>query len=167
MKTQQSFINSFLDELIAGGRNLVEAVQYKYHDHPNLKISFEAIETDTGLSFQMDRVRLKRAICNLLNNAIKYSYGADTVLVRVTNEQNYVHISVQDFGIGIPPQQQSQVFQRFFRVANEKENTYAGLGLGLYISSVIIKRHKGKLSVESEPGKGSLFSFKIPYLQNS
>jgi signal transduction histidine kinase len=69
---------------------------------------------------------------------------------------------VQDHGIGIPANQQGNIFERFFRVSGEKENTYAGLGLGLYISSELIKRHNGTIGVESEIGDGSTFYFTIP-----
>jgi two-component system CheB/CheR fusion protein len=82
--------------------------------------------------------------------------------VKTDNKPNAVALSVQDFGIGIPKDQSSKIFERFFRVSEEKENTYAGLGLGLYISSEIIRRHNGRIGVESEKGKGSTFYFELP-----
>jgi len=66
---------------------------------------------------------------------------------------------VQDFGIGIPLNQQAKLFSRFFRVS---ENTYPGLGLGLYICREIINRHSGTMDFKSEEGKGSTFCFSIP-----
>jgi signal transduction histidine kinase len=64
--------------------------------------------------------------------------------------------------MGIPKEQQDKIFDRFFRVAGDKENTYSGLGLGLYISKEIIRRHYGYIGVDSEPGKGSTFYFVLP-----
>jgi two-component system CheB/CheR fusion protein len=70
---------------------------------------------------------------------------------------------VQDFGIGIPKEKQQKVFERFFRVG-DAEDTFAGLGLGLFISSEIIKRHGGQIGVESK-GKGARFFFSLPIKQ--
>ncbi len=69
---------------------------------------------------------------------------------------------MQDYGIGIPAAQQSKLFTRFFRVTDDKANTFPGLGLGLYITSEIIKRHNGTINFTSEEGKGSIFCFELP-----
>ncbi|MDB5222580.1 MAG: hypothetical protein JWN83_1247, partial [Chitinophagaceae bacterium] len=76
------------------------------------------------------------------------------------------NLCIQDFGIGIPASQQSKLFTRFFSVANDKTNTYPGLGLGLYISNEIIKRHSGVIDFKSEEGKGSTFCFSLPLKSN-
>lgn len=109
-----------------------------------------------------DRNKLGQVISNFLDNAAKYS-PANTE-IRVTTEVNEKGITlfVADQGIGIPTAQQNKIFDRFFRVAGERENTYAGLGLGLYISAELIKRHSGTIGVMSETGKGSTFYFTIP-----
>lgn len=108
-----------------------------------------------------DRQRIEQAVTNLLLNAIKYSPDADKVLVRCKTEGDDVVVSVQDFGIGIPADQLDKVFSRFYRVEGLAPS-FSGLGIGLYITSEIIKRHHGDIWVESEIGKGSVFSFKIP-----
>lgn len=109
-----------------------------------------------------DRNKIGQVITNLLDNAGKYSPAGTSIIVRLTNDNKKIRLSVQDFGMGIPYEQQLKIFERFFRVNGEEENTYAGLGLGLYISSEIIKRHKGNIGVESEENKGSTFYFELP-----
>ncbi len=71
-------------------------------------------------------------------------------------------MSIQDFGIGIAKEYQQKIFERFFQVTGAEGKTYPGLGMGLYISSEIIKRHGGQMWVESEKGKGAKFYFSLP-----
>jgi PAS domain S-box-containing protein len=109
-----------------------------------------------------DKNKIGQVITNLISNAIKYSPKADKIIVSITNGKNKIKFCVQDFGIGIANEKQAKVFTRFFRVSGDKENTFPGLGLGLFIASEIIKRHKGKISLQSEEGKGSTFCFTLP-----
>src|SRR2546421_3367317 len=109
-----------------------------------------------------DRDRLGQVLMNLLTNAIKYSPQAETVMVRVAQTRDTLTVSVQDFGIGIAQSHQEKLFERFYRVYSEKDQTYPGLGIGLYIAHEIIRRHGGKMWVDSVEGKGSTFSFSLP-----
>ncbi|MDQ6756709.1 MAG: ATP-binding protein [Bacteroidota bacterium] len=109
-----------------------------------------------------DRNRLAQVIMNLLSNAIKYSPNADRIIISTHTKENEIKFCVQDFGIGIPASQHSKLFTRFFRVTDEKTNTYPGLGLGLFISKEIINRHSGTLDFISTEGKGSTFCFTLP-----
>lgn len=109
-----------------------------------------------------DKDRLGQVLVNLLTNAIKYSPQADTVIVRVAADSENAIVSVQDFGIGIPKGHQDKIFERFYQVTDPEEKTFPGLGIGLYISSEIVKRHKGRMWVESTKGEGSIFSFTVP-----
>lgn len=109
-----------------------------------------------------DRNKIGQVITNFIDNACKYSPINSEILISTEIVGNSVKLSVKDHGIGIPASEQGKIFDRFFRVSGEKENTYAGLGLGLYISSEFIKRHKGTIGVESEIGDGSTFNFTIP-----
>lgn len=109
-----------------------------------------------------DRERIGQVLINLLSNAIKYSPDSDTINVFLKNDEKAVTIRVQDFGVGIPKEVQKKVFDRFFRVSGEKEGTFPGLGLGLYISAEIVKRQGGTMWVESALQKGSTFCFTIP-----
>lgn len=108
-----------------------------------------------------DRDRLGQVITNFLSNAIKYSPDSNKIIVQIKNEKNDVLFSVQDFGIGISKDEQRNVFKRFVRVS-EHHKTFPGLGLGLYISKEIMKRHGGKIWMKSEKGKGSTFYFSLP-----
>ena len=109
-----------------------------------------------------DKDRIGQVLTNLLTNAVKFSPQADTIIVRLTTAQDAIVVSVQDFGIGIEKEYLNHIFDRFHRVNDPEEKTYPGLGIGLYIAHEIIQRHGGTLAVESEKGKGSLFSFTLP-----
>jgi signal transduction histidine kinase len=114
-----------------------------------------------------DKDRLGQVVSNFLTNAIKYSPHADRINVTVSEDAKGVKVSVQDFGIGIAKQYQNKIFNRFYRVGAPREQTFPGLGMGLYICSEIIKRHGGEIMVESVHRKGSIFSFSIPFKQKS
>jgi PAS domain S-box-containing protein len=109
-----------------------------------------------------DRDRIGQVLTNLLSNAIKYSPCADTIVVRISSDGEQAIVQVQDFGVGIPREKQEQIFQRFYRVGGKNLETISGLGLGLYISAEMVRRHGGDIWFESEPGHGATFSFKIP-----
>lgn len=109
-----------------------------------------------------DRERIGQVLTNLITNAIKYSPNSKKILVTTKTNNSLVTLSVQDFGVGIPKSKQNKVFEQFFRVSGPNKNTYPGLGLGLYISSQIIKREGGRIWVESVVGKGSKFYFSLP-----
>ncbi len=109
-----------------------------------------------------DSERISQVLTNLLSNAIKYSPRADKIVIKIQQNKLNTTICVQDFGVGIAADMQSKVFDRFFRVSDTSRITYPGLGLGLYISSEIIKRLKGKIWLQSREGKGSSFFFSIP-----
>ncbi len=117
--------------------------------------------SDTG-EVHGDRNRLGQVISNLIINAIKYSPNSDRVIVKTSSENNHYSLCVQDFGIGIPVEQQSGLFNRFFRASQAKSFTFPGLGLGLYISNEIVKRHAGSLNFKSEKGRGSVFCMNLP-----
>ncbi len=109
-----------------------------------------------------DEVLLEQVIINLLTNAIKYSPIANKVTIHLSANHNQAIVAVQDFGIGISKKDISKVFERFYRIRDKEKGRVLGFGLGLYISSEIIKKHRGKIWVESEKGKGSIFYFSLP-----
>jgi PAS domain S-box-containing protein len=109
-----------------------------------------------------DRDRVGQVITNFLTNAIKYSPRSKQIIVSTKYNKETLIFSAQDFGIGIPKERQEKLFDRFYRGEGERESTYPGLGLGLYIASEIIKRLQGNIWVESEKGKGSTFYFSLP-----
>jgi signal transduction histidine kinase len=108
-----------------------------------------------------DRNRIGQVLVNFISNAIKYSPGGDKITIRTFCADNKVGLSVIDEGIGIPAEEQASIFKRFFRVSAKNSYTFPGMGLGLYISAEIIKRHNGRIFFESKEGKGSVFSFEI------
>jgi PAS domain S-box-containing protein len=111
-----------------------------------------------------DRNKIGQVITNFVDNAGKYSPPNSEILISTVVEDSWIKLSVKDHGIGIPSSQLDKIFERFFRVSGERENTYAGLGLGLYISAELIRRHNGTIGVESEVGNGSTFYFTIPFI---
>jgi PAS domain S-box-containing protein len=113
-------------------------------------------------NFTGDKDRISQVITNLLSNAIKYSPLANEIVIYTEDRGDSVQLCVQDFGIGIRPDLKDKVFEQFYRVSGTKEYTFPGLGLGLYISSEIVKRMGGKIWVNSVEGKGSTFCFSLP-----
>ena len=113
----------------------------------------------------LDRTALSQAITNLIDNAIKYSGESRKIAVSASVEEQFVVIAVQDFGVGIKKEDIDRVFERFFRGGDELTRTVKGSGLGLTLVKEIVEAHRGKVQVESEPGKGSLFSIRLPLPQ--
>jgi len=110
-----------------------------------------------------DRHRISQVMSNLISNAIKYSPDSDKIKITTKlTEEGCVLFSVKDYGIGIPEDKKDKVFEQYYRVSGSMEHTFPGLGLGLYISSEIIKRSGGRIFVNSIEGKGSDFCFEIP-----
>jgi two-component system phosphate regulon sensor histidine kinase PhoR len=105
--------------------------------------------------------RLEQVIMNLVNNAVKYSPQNKNIIVRAEKDTTYAIVSVIDYGIGMNHADQKRIFERFYRVEDNKFLT-PGLGMGLYISSEIIKEHNGHMNVKSKMNEGSMFSFSIP-----
>ncbi|MCD0487372.1 hybrid sensor histidine kinase/response regulator [Pedobacter sp. MC2016-14] len=125
--------------------------------------------TKTGFAPQEiygDEMRIEQVIINFLTNAIKYSPGTNEVRIHVNVEGDRVYVGVRDFGIGIDPEQQKNVFDKFYRV-EETAIQFQGLGIGLYISAEIIRRHGGEVGVKSVLGEGSEFYFIIPLISDS
>lgn len=114
-----------------------------------------------------DKERLGQVLINLITNAMKYSPRAKKIIVHLTHTHETLTVSVQDFGIGIPKAHQEKVFERFYRASNDKDQTYPGLGIGLYIAHQIIEHHGGKMWVESTEGQGSIISFSLPSQERS
>ena len=108
-----------------------------------------------------DKDRLQQVIINLLSNAIKYSPDSLDIYINIADQDNEIKVSVKDNGIGISQEHLDKIFDRYYRV-EEHAIQFQGLGIGLFISYEIIQRHKGKLWVESELGKGSTFYFTLP-----
>ena len=143
-----------LDQL---ARHMVEKYSVQAAQHP-IELSFPAnFPTVPG-----DSTRLENVLSNLINNAIKYSPpGAPIKLAgRVTPHE--VIVTVFDQGIGIPLDEQGRIFERFYRVDDQLSRQTQGSGLGLYLAKAVVDAHRGRIWVESTPGKGAAFSFALP-----
>jgi len=146
-----------MDELLD---NVLEIIR---HANPDFKIIKNG---SVSVPIFGDEMRIEQVIINFLTNAIKYSPGTDEISVNLRQETDFIYLGVRDYGIGIDLSQQSNVFEKFFRV-EETAIQFQGLGIGLYISSEIIKRHGGEVGVVSKLGEGSEFYFNIPLISPS
>ncbi|MBK1439635.1 sensor histidine kinase [Parapedobacter sp. ISTM3] len=108
-----------------------------------------------------DREKIGQVLMNLVSNAIKYSPAGSTITIGSEKMAGKVIISVRDEGIGISAADQKRLFERFYRVNNEKIKNTTGFGIGLYLVSEILRYHNSNILVESEEGRGSIFYFEI------
>ena len=116
---------------------------------------------DLVLEVCADENKMDQVLVNLVNNAVKYAPESKEILIEIEKLEGKAKISVTDRGKGILPETISHLFYRFYQINKDRHHS-TGLGLGLFISSEIIKKHGGEIGVESEPGKGSTFWFTIP-----
>ena len=114
-----------------------------------------------------DSEHLFNLVNNLLDNAIKYSDKSPEITVRTKNNGNGVILSVEDKGIGMSKHVQSRIFERFYRQTSGNVHDVKGFGLGLNYSRAIVDAHKGTITVNSEPGKGSRFDVFLPFNWNN
>ena len=109
-----------------------------------------------------DPFRITQVILNLAANASNYTFENGSITIEAQKKDGFIQVSVTDSGQGIPKEALSKLFTKFFRVSGTLEQGSKGTGLGLYISKSIIEMHNGKIWVESEVGKGSIFTFELP-----
>ncbi len=145
----------------------VEKVAVSQLDHAEEKRIRVVLDIPADLSpIMADRLRFVQVITNLLSNAFKYSPPESSVSITAVQDGPNVRIDVSDTGIGISPEEQTRLFDKFFRADNSLTNQEAGTGLGLYITRALIEAHGGKIWVQSEEGKGSVFSFTFAVARN-
>jgi PAS domain S-box-containing protein len=119
-------------------------------------------EVSEELFLHADRVRLKQVLYNLLSNAIKFTSEKGQVQLLARSKGSLLFTSVIDTGIGIPREERESVFEAFHQVPAATQGVREGTGLGLSITKLLVEQHGGRISVESEPGKGSCFHFTLP-----
>lgn len=130
-------------------------------DTKSIRIEIAAPE---ALDVYADRLRVKQILYNLLSNAVKFTPDGGGVSVEVRVQENFVLVSVQDTGIGIPTSEHESVFDKFYQVGQRQAGGHEGTGLGLAITRRLVEQHGGSIRLESEPGKGARFTFTIPSL---
>lgn len=113
-----------------------------------------------------DWQRIFQVMTNLVSNAIKHSHEGGEVVVSFELSKKFVTTHIRDFGEGIPPEHIGRIFERFYRVDKSRSREKGGTGLGLAIVKHILENHHTKAEVESSPGKGSTFSFKLPRIKS-
>ena len=144
-------------ELLPVIRSAISACQQKA-DEKNISIE---VECDAQLSAVINPPLLEQALVNLLDNAIKYSNAGGRVRIVAETDGQRLRLSVQDWGCGIEKQYQHRLFERFYRVDKGRSREMGGTGLGLAIVKHIALAHKGKVSVKSVPGEGSVFYIEL------
>lgn len=118
--------------------------------------------TESNNQVFADRESITQVLINFLTNAVKYSPDSLNIHVKSNQEKDHVRISVSDRGIGLKEADRKKVFERFYRVEGKNEKNFPGFGIGLFIASEIIRKHEGKIGVDSMMGKGSKFYFDLP-----
>lgn len=135
-------------------------------------VEFEIVAEGAGVTLRhevggectlaVDRVQMERLLSNLLSNAIKYTPAGGSVELRLTEDGEWLRLTVADTGIGIPADRLPHIFDRYYRVKGRTTQQVQGLGLGLSFVAWIVRTHGGRLEVDSEVGKGSTFTVLLP-----
>lgn len=169
-----SLINSILDlSKIEAGEMALQLDYFSLHDvftdtkniisplamRKNISMNFNA---ESGFFIYADRMRFKQIMYNLVSNAIKFTPAGGSVEVLGSISEKGVRVAVSDTGIGISKEDIKQLFKPFKQIDSALGRKYEGTGLGLVLSRKFIEMHGGKIWVESEPGKGSTFTFEMP-----
>jgi nitrogen fixation/metabolism regulation signal transduction histidine kinase len=147
-------IHSQLSDILKAA---VKEAAFKKND---LNISLEINEQLPEI--KIDTYRIRQVIDNLIDNAIKYSPINTTISIKASRTGNNVVVSVADNGIGVPFKETNKIFNRYYRIKLGSQQKINGLGVGLYICRQFVEAHNGKIWVETEVGKGSIFRFSLP-----
>lgn len=156
LKHERFSLNTAAAEVIAAVRPLAAAKE----------IDLET-EFPEEISIFADNLRIKQVLYNLLTNAIKFTPEKGSVRLITESERAFVRLSVIDTGIGIPHEEHESIFEAFHQVPPTAVCSHEGTGLGLSITKHLIEQHRGRISVESEHGKGSRFHVTLPLTTNS
>ena len=124
-------------------------------------IALEA-RLDSQTTFYGDRRRMEQLVVILVDNALKYMDGSGKVYISLTQYEKGVKLEVSDTGSGMEPEHLAKIFDRFYRVVNNRKQNQDGSGLGLSIAKWIVQEHRGTIRVESKPGVGTTFAIILP-----
>ena len=139
-------------------RSVVDAARQRLPEG----IELELVSLNGLRPIAADRDKLRQILVNLMENAIKYSPDGGHIEVRIDRAGEAMRFSVRDEGIGIAPEEQDRIFERFHRLDPNMTRGVGGTGLGLYICRELVQRMGGRIWVTSREGSGSTFSFDLP-----
>jgi signal transduction histidine kinase len=122
----------------------------------------ELEQPETPVMLNADSERLSQVVTNLVNNAIKYSPETSPIKVSMERQEKTIRLAVQDYGQGISKEQQTPIFETFYRTPDAQASKKNGWGLGLAICKDIVERHRGRIWCESRVGEGSTFYVELP-----
>ncbi|MGA2158180.1 MAG: ATP-binding protein [Dehalococcoidia bacterium] len=189
MKPDNSTVNSIYDETMLLSRLIDDLQELSLAETGEMKLYYEiedvgalidqavaavrarasdkdlsiATQLEAGLpSVNIDFLRIKQVLLNLLQNAIVHTHAGGSITIGAARKEGMVEINVTDTGEGIPAEELENIFERFHRVDKSRSRQTGGTGLGLTIAKSLVEAHKGTISVQSQPGKGSRFSFTLP-----
>lgn len=151
-------------DIVQTANEVIDQLENKVENH-GLIIGFDRGYTDS-IFVHADAERIYRVLMNLVSNAIKYT-DKGTIDIGFEVKDDKVKVFVKDTGVGIPPEDLSRIFERFFRVDKSRSKDSGGTGLGLAIVKHVLEAHGTKISVTSTVDKGSAFSFKLPIGQST
>lgn len=179
LQTQMTHLQQLLDDLLSASRLdrrmtielsyvdvgvLLGSILQDLGDLAARKHHAVQLVNDAGGSIQVlaDETHLRRALLAIVTNALNYTPDGGTITVRITPLPGQVAITVTDTGIGISRDDQAHIFERFYRADHARNTERGGLGLGLAIAREVVEVHGGRIEVESEPGRGSTFTVRLP-----
>jgi PAS domain S-box-containing protein len=149
-------LNKLLYNTTDSIKNVIRYFQEQYKEH-----KFEIVPLDSPLELYADKEKMEQVFKNLLSNAAKYSPGGGMIrVIEKVSGGEYV-VMVEDNGVGITAEQLEKVFDKFYRI-DASDTGVEGTGLGMTIVKHIVEAHKGQISLESEPGKGTVVTFRVP-----
>jgi signal transduction histidine kinase len=151
--------DTFITRVEAAG--LVSDVVDATRTHLPSTLSLEVYQPSSKIEVAADPDKLRQVLVNLIENAVKYS-DEGRIEVRVEPENGHMRFSVSDEGLGIPPEEHERIFEKFHRLDPDMTHGVGGTGLGLYICRELVERMDGRIWVDSEPGKGTTFTFELP-----
>ena len=151
MKTETLNLRGVVTEVVESLKLHLE----KYH-------ATVSVTHEGELNIQGDRLHLLSVVFNLLDNALKYSKEDPVIQIDLKGDEDNVLITVKDHGIGIAPEYKDKIFDKFFRVPHGDTHNAKGYGLELSYAAQVIKKHKGTIAVQSEPGIGTTFTITLP-----
>ena len=143
---------------------LREVEQILTHQAQKKKITLQ-LTVDESLIVEADEEKLKRIFINIIENAINYSYEQSTVQIEAMEQDGFAHITVVDFGIGIPAEDLAHVTERFYRVNKARSRFDGGSGLGLSIVDQLVKQLQAKIEIESTLNKGTKVRITMPLME--